>query len=95
VFTQTPEAVEVTEGDDLDLVCKAIGRPVPDITWYMDKKPLDRQDECLALSQSQEGDEANSMVALRNIQPPRHSGKYTIEAANSVGTATHTVMVTG
>jgi hypothetical protein len=35
------------------------------------------------------------MVALRNIQPPKHSGKYKIEATNAVGTATHSVMVTG
>ena len=95
MFTLTPEPVEVIEGDAVDLVCKAIGRPTPDITWSLDKQLLTEQDEHMTLSQSEEGDECSSTVTVNNLMPSKHAGKYTIEASNSVGTATHTLMVTG
>lgn len=95
MFTVTPESMEVTEGDELDLMCKAIGRPTPKISWFLEKDQLPEQDEHIMLSQAAQGDEQSSILALKNLLPTKHAGKYTIEASNSVGTATQTVELTG
>ena len=95
MFTVVPDPIEVTEGDDLQLACKAIGRPVPDISWYLGDELLSEDPDHVTVIQEEAGDENSSTVMLKNLLPDKHAGKYSIEAANSVGTATHTVKVTG
>ena len=95
IFTLTPDPVEVTEGDDLVLACKAEGRPVPEISWYLGDELLSEDGQHVAIAEQQQGHECSSNVSLRNLLPTLHAGKYTMEAANSVGTVRHTVIISG
>ena len=94
VFTLVPESVDVTEGDSIELDCRATGKPVPQIVWYNNKEILNEDDHVM-FETVDDGIECGSKILLKGIVPAIHDGKYTIEAANSVGKVTHNVMISG
>lgn len=95
-FTQTPETLEATEGDFVDLECRAVGKPVPKIAWYKDRE-LIRQDDNFSLENVQNDAEMEmeSKLTVSELKPKVHDGTYTIEAANEAGTAVHEMLLMG
>ena len=95
-FVTVPEHTNVTEGDNVELTCTASGKPVPEILWYKDGKILNEDDHVIVESTGNDQNmECISKLSLRNILPGVHSGKYTMEAVNSVGKAKEDVYLKG
>lgn len=95
-FKQAPESTEITEGDDLDLECLVTGKPVPDVLWYKEGEDLSkRQNVTVRTSENVDAYERGSEIVVKDVDRVQHSGKYVIEATNSVGTAKHEVLIKG
>ena len=71
--------MDVDEGNDLNLYCKANGQPVPSIAWTKSGKTL------------QTGNETNTLQ-LTNIQRS-DGGNYVCTAKNMAGSASFNVLV--
>ena len=95
-FTKAPETLEVTEGDMVELESRAVGKPVPKISWYKDRDLL-RQDDNFAFEEVQNSAdlEMESRLRLDELKPKVHDGTYTIEAVNDAGTAVHEMQLLG
>ena len=37
-FITTPDSLEATEGKSIKLICKAHGKPIPEITWFKNEE---------------------------------------------------------
>ena len=96
VFKTAPESTEITEGDDLDLQCLVTGKPLPNIVWYKNNKDMSQlKNVNVESSETPENYETGSELTVKNVDKDIHTGRYTIEATNSVGTAKHELVVTG
>ena len=82
----------MTEGDDVELACGAIGKPQPQITWL---KGEDVVQNGVSYIEDTDNLQTNSNLNLSNIAPERDAGKYTVKAENSAGFVTHDVKVSG
>lgn len=88
--------MEVTEGELVDLECRALGKPIPQVSWYKDGKPLKQGDdfafdnvENLAEMQTE------SKLRIEQVDPALHDGKYTMVAENQAGEVQHDIMLLG
>lgn len=93
-FLETPESFEITEGDAMDIVCKASGLPLPQIGWFKNGQPTDEHVQC----EMQEDIDNNWVVGklvVPESDPEKDTGTYTMEATNKVGAASHDITVTG
>ena len=96
VFVTVPESQDVTEGDGVDLQCKATGKPIPQIIWYKDGQVCNEDDHVRLLgAEDDEGMGCECKLSLNDIIPASHSGKYTIEAVNAVGKTSHSITLSG
>uniref|UniRef100_A0A8C0J0K4 Ig-like domain-containing protein n=1 Tax=Chelonoidis abingdonii TaxID=106734 RepID=A0A8C0J0K4_CHEAB len=68
-------------GGTLRLHIVYIGRPVPAITWFHDKKPL-RDSENVTI----ENTEHYTHLVIKNVQHKTHAGKYKVQLSNILGT---------
>ena len=95
-FKRAPEPIEITEGDDLDLECLVTGKPLPDVVWYKDGEDVSKQKNVMVqTSENVDALERGSEIVVKDVDRELHSGKYVIEATNSVGTAKHEVLISG
>ena len=92
-FTLLPEPSEVIQGQDVELVAKAQGKPVPSLNWYRNDK-LIKADDAVSLDTTEEGLEATGKCSMPSIQLAKE-GRYTIEAKNKVGKIKADVPLTG
>ena len=95
VFTETPSDMNVREGESTELTCKAIGRPMPKITWYYERQMISQDKHIKLTDQAETADCQSSVLALTDLLPTKHAGKYTMEAVNEVGSVKHTMMLSG
>ena len=95
-FVEVPEEQEIFEEEDLELVCKATGRELPDIVWYHNNKELITSHNVLIETyQDASNDCTTSMVTIKNAEPKAHTGKYKMEAANKAGKVKHEIKAKG
>ena len=78
-----PPSITVTENDDVILRCRAIGYPVPEITWF---KGLTEVNQNLYTSDS-------GTLTIQDIKFADH-GSYRCEAQSFVGKAKFTTTIT-
>ena len=97
IFTQIPQPLEVTEGDVVELECRAKGKPLPCIDWYKDGQKVETSDSYRVETGEVFGDtlETESKVFIDSVLLSSHSGKYVIEAKNEVGTVTGEALLFG
>lgn len=87
-FTRKLTPVIVSEKDNVNLTCIVQGKPVPEVLWYHNDKPI-KQGEHVTISQSTEG---VCCLAITEVIP-ENAGEYTCRAVNPVGEAICTALV--
>lgn len=74
-------AMELKEGDFLELNAKVDGSPLPTATWYKNGEPIDTNDPRIKITMSPDG-----KCKLRIEEAtPEDSGAYKLVISNSVG----------
>ena len=95
-FNMTPDPLEVTEGKNVKLVCKAHGKPVPEITWYRDDDLISGDGEMkVQTKEISRKLEVESILKADKIQMEDESQHYRIIAENLAGNAIHEFSMTG
>ena len=95
-FVEIPEEQEITEEENLELVCKATGRELPNVFWYFNNKELVPGDNVVIETyEDTSNDYTTSMLTVKNTEPKAHTGKYKMEATNRAGKVKHEVKVKG
>ena len=80
----------------MELICKATGRPLPGVVWYLNNKELSPEDGIIIETyEDPSNDCSTSVLTVKNTQPKPHSGKYKMEAVNKAGSVKHEVKVKG
>jgi len=80
VFSKPLQSIDVPEGTALILECHVSGAPLPDISWFQDRKQLGDDTVRSAM-----GDMAGKSTAWIGRLRPEHSGEYVCQAANVAG----------
>lgn len=89
-FLAMPDSLQVAEGDQAVLICKARGQPVPTITWMRANTPIEELDNVSIKTKSKKDKlEIESTLTLKEIWLTDEDNAYTIVAENSVGQAVH------
>uniref|UniRef100_A0A0N5BTT3 Hemicentin-1 n=1 Tax=Strongyloides papillosus TaxID=174720 RepID=A0A0N5BTT3_STREA len=84
IISSIPEKLEVVKGNSLELNCKAIGIPVPQVYWQKNGIPINQLPEMYK--------ENNGNLKIENIDFTS-GGKYSCIASNNVGKISKTVDV--
>lgn len=94
-FTQVPASVDLTEGENAELMCVVTGKPPPELTWYKDGNEISEGE--LANSSIEQDPEVRTIIGRLRIDPVilEHDGKYRLKASNSVGNVKSEFAVTG
>ena len=96
VFKSTPRSRDVLEGEELQVVCEAQGKPIPTVTWYKDGKvvKLDRKTR-LNNVEYREDLTCTSTISAQGVDVKRHDGMYLVEAQNVAGKVQHEFFLNG
>ena len=80
VFSKHLKSIEVPEGMALVLECHVSGTPLPEISWFQDRKQLSDDSVNVVMD-----DTAGKSVARIGRLRPEDSGEYICQAANVAG----------
>ena len=72
------------ETNPVTLSCKAVGEPVPTISWYFNGVGINVSDASIDVSSSENGTSVNSSLSVMNVQSS-DVGTYTCLAENIIG----------
>ena len=86
-FTSIPEVVELIEGQEGSIECRATGRPLPSMSWTKGRKDLEGL-------QKQTEDETVTKLTIPSVSQD-DEGTYTIKAKNSVDSIKGEIPVAG
>ncbi|XP_039268950.2 hemicentin-1-like [Styela clava] len=86
IFTVTPENQKKQSGDDMSMVCAAVGFPTPTITWKFNDQVLPAQ---TAINDAP----GSSLLFIENVRS-QDSGDYVCQASNQAGIIAHLASVT-
>ena len=87
--------MNLREGENIDLVCRAVGRPMPHITWYHERQQVSLDKHIKLNDVDETTDCQNSVLSVTDLVPAKHGGKYTMEAVNAVGSCKHSIILSG
>lgn len=87
-FIFVPDPIQATEGEKVELKCKAYGKPTPEIKWYKGDIPMGEQDDLMVLV-LEEGQEATSELVIAKTLTEHEHKKYRVQAVNSAGSVEH------
>ena len=96
-FIETPDAQEVTEGDEVVLKCSVIGKPLPQISWVRNGD-LVFSDDNIEVQNTEVFDDilkAEGSLMIKDVDPKTHAGKWVIEATNEVGQVSYEARLLG
>lgn len=79
-FTKLPSALDLEQGEPLELFAKCDGSPIPQVTWYKDGEPIVPNDR-MKLETLPDGTMRLSIDRVK----PTDSGAYKVVASNSNG----------
>ena len=95
-FLETPVPRDSNAGEDVNWSCRAHGKPIPQITWYKDDKPLDGlQAIKIKSNESSSNLQADSSLKLERCNLRSEGASYRVEAVNQAGKVSHTFSLTG
>ena len=80
-FTQTLENQITIDGREAHLVCRVIGHPTPEVTWFKDTEIIESSDEFFITHEDD-----LCMLYINEIYP-EDAGKYIVVAKNECGVA--------
>ncbi|CAG0879184.1 unnamed protein product [Cyprideis torosa] len=75
-------SINYVEGDTLNLVCDATGKPTPSIYWMKDKLPLSATDDRTKMLANRDGT-PNAVLKITNLDKS-DAGNYSCSAENEV-----------
>jgi hypothetical protein len=84
-FTCVPESLTINEGEALILEARALGKPVPSISW---KRKLEEVTAGVAANEEPERWEAGSQLS-KTVAVEDDTDEWFIEATNSIGSVQH------
>ncbi|TKR95914.1 hypothetical protein L596_010016 [Steinernema carpocapsae] len=82
-FVKTLEEVRATEGDHVEMECKIVGEPMPEIRWYKDKEEISSTDAHFHQTTKNDG---TARLTIDSVELA-DAGEYRCEAKNPAGTA--------
>lgn len=85
-FSRKPKAKCVDEGTTVELECRLVAIPEPDITWYYDGKEINTKGNVTVITDS-DMHMYSSIVKITKVKKSQE-GSYTILARNREGEAT-------
>lgn len=85
-FSRKPKAKCVDEGTTVELECRLVAIPEPDITWYYDGKEINTKDNVTVTTDS-DMHMYSSIVKITKVKK-HQEGSYSILARNREGEAT-------
>ena len=96
IFIEVPEPLVANKGEPAELVCKAHGKPIPEIMWLKGDEPLRTSDK-LVIQGSADADsfESESRLLFEKVELNDEFENYTMVATNSVGSVSHDVGLMG
>lgn len=80
-FVDVPHDLKVDEGDEAVLKVRVIGQPTPDISWFVDDKPVEPSDR---ISVTSEGDQHELVIHKAKLDD---EGMYKCVAKSEAGKA--------
>lgn len=80
-FVDVPHDLKVDEGDEAVLKVRVIGQPTPDISWFVDDKPVEPSDR---ISVTSEGDQHELVIHRAKLDD---EGMYKCVAKSEAGKA--------
>ena len=95
-FLLTPDSKEVTEGKHAKFLCKAYGKPMPQISWYKDDSIVSGDDRMKV----QNKDNSRKFEVESELQTTRvllgdECQTYIVKAENKVGSVSHEFSLIG
>ena len=88
--------MEVTEGKQVDLECRAVGKPLPRIAWYNKGDLVDAaKGYDLSAYRFEDDMKVGSKLRIDKFVPKQHEGTFTIKVINEAGKATYRLVLTG
>ena len=95
-FAKVPENVELLEHEKVEFKVEARGKPVPDILWSLQDKPLVKDDRLtIESSSSDKTYKTKSSLSIDKVEMEDTNNVYQIEARNKLGSVKHTVALLG
>lgn len=83
-FVEVLGSVEANDGQEVQMVCKVIGSPMPQISWFHDSKNIDEDEEFVISYNPDTG-----VISLIIVEVfPEDQGQYICIAQNPAGRAT-------
>ncbi|TKR95894.1 hypothetical protein L596_010002 [Steinernema carpocapsae] len=82
-LVKTLEEVRATEGDHVEMECKIVGEPMPEIRWYKDKEEISSTDAHFHQTTKSDG---TARLTIDSVELA-DAGEYRCEAENPAGTA--------
>jgi hypothetical protein len=85
-FSRQPKAKCVQEGDDVNLECRLVAVPEPEITWFYNNQKIINKENIIVITESDMHMYCSVMKITQILKT--QEGKYTIVAKNREGEAT-------
>lgn len=85
-FSRKPKAKIVNEGDNVELECRLVAVPEPEIMWFYQGKPVEPSDRVTVTTQS-DMHMYSSIVSINDVKKVQE-GVYRVVAKNREGQAT-------
>lgn len=90
-FSRQPKAKCVPVGEDVELECRLVAIPEPDVTWFFNGKEITTEKN-VTVSTDSDMHSYSSIVRISNITLTQ-GGSYTVTAKNREGEASLTITV--
>lgn len=85
-FSRKPKAKIVKEGDSVELECRLVAVPEPEVTWFYKDKPIQPSEKVTVSTQS-DMHMYSTLVSLTDVKK-NQEGVYRVLAKNREGQAT-------
>lgn len=85
-FSRKPKAKIVNDGDNVELECRLVAVPEPEIMWFYQGKPVEPSDRVTVTTQS-DMHMYSSIVSINGVKKVQE-GVYRVVAKNREGQAT-------
>ena len=90
-FSRQPKAKCVPVGEDVELECRLVAIPEPDVTWFFNGKQISTEKNVVVRTDS-DMHSYSSIVRISKITQTQ-DGNYTVTARNREGDASMTITV--